>query len=526
MSTLSVQSIKDVQSFDFANTSFASAFGVANSGYVVANAAFTYGNSSYTVANAAFGRANTALQNTSGVFAGNLGMTGSLTLTGSVVGGSARTIPSTGGYFIDVNGINTDIVANGRTAAITGGWGSLRVHQAAGHPGLKLVGDTSQTANYMEVESSAGSTLFRINTNGNVLVNTSLSWAKHHIALTNGTRNSSLMNAGNVNPLLVLSAPFSNPELTTNAGAKWGMIFSGNGDFPSSLSNTKAAGIFAVSEDSAAGYNRKVGLALHSCSADGSHTERVRVDGDGKVGIGIVSPIGLFHIQDTSNRDSTGYIMAENTNTGTAGLTNSQILVKNRYGASQFMQWESNGLRIGPRWTANTGAGNIYITAGDDVTRMTIDSSGRVSMPYQPRFKAVFSTATDTSYTINTILPYNTSVYNVGTHYNTSTYRFTAPVAGYYYFRAWGYGTASAGARATMSIRLYKNGSQDSSTVTGDFNIGATAAGEVSIAGLNSYGTLYLNAGDYVEAYCTAYNNNSTFRIYTGHAGFEGYLLG
>ncbi len=79
MSTLSVQSITGVSSFDFSNTSFASAYGVANSGYVVANAgftianaAFTYGNSSYTVANAAFGKANTALQNTSGVFAGNL----------------------------------------------------------------------------------------------------------------------------------------------------------------------------------------------------------------------------------------------------------------------------------------------------------------------------------------------------------------------------------------------------------------------------------------------------------------------
>ncbi len=387
MSTLSVNSIKDVQSFDFANTSFASAFGVANSGYVVANAAFTYGNSSYTVANAAFAKANTALQNTSGVFAGNLGMTGSLTLTGSVVGGSARTIPSTGGYFIDVTGINTDIVANGRTAAITGGWGSLRVHQAAGHPGLKLVGDTSQTANYMEVESSTGSTLYRITSAGKVSIGTSSAGQQY---LTVGTSN------GETGINLV--------EGSTN-GRTYELITGGSG------------GAFAG---------------------------------------------GAFGVYDR--------------------------------------------------------------TAG--AVRMLINSSGHVTKPYQPRFKAVFSTATDTSYTINTILPYNTSVYNVGTHYNTSTYRFTAPVAGYYYFRAWGYATASAGARATMSIRLYKNGSQDSSTVTGDINIGSTAAGEVSIAGLNSYGTLYLNAGDYVEAYCTAYNNNSTFRIYTGHAGFEGYLLG
>lgn len=56
MSTLSVQTITGVTTFDFANTNFASAYGTANSGYVVANAAF--------------GKANTALQNTTGTSGG------------------------------------------------------------------------------------------------------------------------------------------------------------------------------------------------------------------------------------------------------------------------------------------------------------------------------------------------------------------------------------------------------------------------------------------------------------------------
>jgi hypothetical protein len=188
---------------------FSGAYGVANAAYGAANAEFTFSNSIYAatnsvfgVANAAFGRANTALQNTSGVFAGNLGMTGSLTLTGSVVGGSARTIPSTGGYFIDNTGINVDIVANGRTAAITGGWGSLRVHQAAGHPGLKLVGDTSQTANYMEVESSAGGALFRINSSGNTGIGIASPLARLHVSSS-----------------FRLQAPTVPFEWTANAGA-------------------------------------------------------------------------------------------------------------------------------------------------------------------------------------------------------------------------------------------------------------------------------------------------------------------
>ena len=93
MSTISVQSITGVTSFDFSNTTFANAYnvsngayviansgyGVANSGYGVANASYTFGNTVYAatnsvfgVANAAFAKANTALQNTSGTLAGNL----------------------------------------------------------------------------------------------------------------------------------------------------------------------------------------------------------------------------------------------------------------------------------------------------------------------------------------------------------------------------------------------------------------------------------------------------------------------
>ena len=92
MSTLSVQSITGVTQFDFSNTTFANAYSVANSGYVVANAAFAYGNSSYTVANAAFGKANTALQNTSGTFAGTLSTSGGISVTGNMASISPSSI--------------------------------------------------------------------------------------------------------------------------------------------------------------------------------------------------------------------------------------------------------------------------------------------------------------------------------------------------------------------------------------------------------------------------------------------------
>lgn len=53
-------------------------YGVANAANLVASAAYNTANSGYVVANAAFGKANTALQNTSGTFAGNLQLTGNV----------------------------------------------------------------------------------------------------------------------------------------------------------------------------------------------------------------------------------------------------------------------------------------------------------------------------------------------------------------------------------------------------------------------------------------------------------------
>ena len=66
---------------------------------------------------------------------------------------------------------------------------------------------------------------------------------------------------------------------------------------------------------------------------------------------------------------------------------------------------------------------------------LKIDASGRVTMPYQPAFSAYPST----TYTIGgtgfyDIVQADSVKSNVGSCYNTSTYLFTAPVAGSYAF--------------------------------------------------------------------------------------------
>jgi hypothetical protein len=54
----------------------------------------------------------------------------------------------------------------------------------------------------------------------------------------------------------------------------------------------------------------------------------------------------------------------------------------------------------------------------------------------QPAFSAYVSSSTHNNWTgtAGAVYPFSQAVINRGSHYNTSTYRFTAPVAGLYYF--------------------------------------------------------------------------------------------
>lgn len=93
--------------------------------------------------------------------------TDNLTSNNDIILGGGRTIPSTaGGVHLSDDGINVDIVSNGRTSGLNATWASLRIHPDAGYQGLRVVGDTGQTADCMSVVDSNGNPHFVINNNG------------------------------------------------------------------------------------------------------------------------------------------------------------------------------------------------------------------------------------------------------------------------------------------------------------------------------------------------------------------------
>ena len=95
-------------------------------------------------------------------------------------------------------------------------------------------------------------------------------------------------------------------------------------------------------------------------------------------------------------------------------------------------------VRIGAKFNAAgsslaMGTSNAY-GSGITNTALEIDQSGRVTMPYQPAFSALFNGVGNTSG--GYIDTYQTPLVNVGSHFNATTGIFTAPVAGNYVFAA------------------------------------------------------------------------------------------
>ena len=155
--------------------------------------------------------------------------------------------------------------------------------------------------------------------------------------------------------------------------------------------------------------------------------------------------------------------------------------------------------------------GSIATTAG--VTNLTTSTYGPLnsSKPYFLSQAAL----SDTTYSSGTVVPYQNIIYNVGGAYNTTTSRFTAPVAGLYYFNFSVWHTSG-----TTRVGIRKNGSYITAGTQAQqihARMGSTAADQDSNLSI----ILNLNPNDYVDI-CIIDGTATMF--YANH--FMGYLVG
>ena len=152
----------------------------------------------------------------------------------------------------------------------------------------------------------------------------------------------------------------------------------------------------------------------------------------------------------------------------------------------------------------------------NNTTAMTVDTAGRILTPTRPAFQARGS---NEAYVTTNPVPFPTAEVNVGSCYNTSTYKFTAPIAGVYYFYASVYHKTTAG--EYNNIQFSKNDSTDYESAVGSLynnDSGAIYTNSPTLA------VLSLSANDTIKV---AFHT-STGDYWNGEdeSVFGGFLLG
>jgi len=211
-------------------------------------------------------------------------------------------------------------------------------------------------------------------------------------------------------------------------------------------------------------------------------------DTSGNVGIGTASPTAQLQLTKSGTGD---YTTVRLSNSGASGRT-----------------YE---IGLGGNTAAAGYANTLYFyDSNASAIRMAINSAGIVTTPFSPAFQAYMSGST--YMTSSQIMPLNNTRLNIGGCFNTSTYRFTAPVTGSYAFQTQFY-VDSAG---TWGNVIYKvNGTQ--------YLYAETSAG--STQSLSPCIVISLNTNDYVEIFWATVTGKGVYRG-ASESSFSGFLIG
>ena len=144
-------------------------------------------------------------------------------------------------------------------------------------------------------------------------------------------------------------------------------------------------------------------------------------------------------IDDNADATAITISSAENVGIGATSPSTSLHLKDNATGANTKLTVERSSLSYTGEYAAShcgSVTNNEFEIHTNNTLRVKIDSTGRVTMPNQPSFAAFRSSGTWNA-SVSDIMIHNGEDYDVGNNHNTTTGKFTAPVAGKYLINFW-----------------------------------------------------------------------------------------
>ncbi len=241
----------------------------------------------------------------------------------------------------------------------------------------------------------------------------------------------------------------------------------------------------------------------------GDNSDAITLASSGKVGIGTTSPSETLHVKGLARIESTA-------------------------GNAAYMRFVNDVNSGGKIWRAGAGVSahgtfSIY-NQTDNKFGINVHNNGYVNKPNQPAFFAGFSE--NSYYSVGTtngtkykFAPYTNENqgkgYNIGSHYNNSNNRFTAPIAGRYHFAAQFFTNYSSN-YMRYGLDFYKNGSVFHSRLHPMWEATGSVYASVIIS---------LAVNDYIEVYVYGEDTNATsnsWNIYQSsqYSWFQGELIG
>ena len=164
----------------------------------------------------------------------------------------------------------------------------------------------------------------------------------------------------------------------------------------------------------------------------------------------------------------------------------------------------------------STGSFTINDTGANN--RMLIDTSGNVTMPNQPSFRAYINGGNPTITSNPTKIPYNAVRWDIGNNFDETNHRYIAPVAGVYHFTV-NHNVYGLSDDQYFRTRIYVNASDYA--ILG--YIRARGGGDHT---LNDSILINLSVADTVEVYTSSADTSYSLSASNNWNSFSGFLVG